>query len=141
MKQQSIMLNANCQLIQCTHITDLLSNLRRLLDSMNIKVFIAMRNVSCSQMVQNTSPSLYTNEKCKSNFNNNSSKVYLMFSSESVINKIVYTSDSALTICGPQFQRTSLIAYSYFCLLYKCFSFMRRTLLCCHHCFKFSGND
>ena len=88
MKQQSIMLNANCQLIQCTHITDLLSNLRRLLDSMNIKVFIAMRNVSCSQMVQNTSPSLYTNEKCKSNFNNNSSKVYLMFSSESVINKI-----------------------------------------------------
>ena len=141
MKQQSIMLNANCQLIQCTHITDLLSNLRRLLDSMNIKVFIAMRNVSCSQMVQNTSPSLYTNEKCKSNFNNNSSKVYLMFSSESVINKIVYTSDSALTICGPEFQRTSLIAYSYFCLLYKCFSFMRRTLLCCHHCFKFSGND
>ena len=60
MKQQSIMLNANCQLIQCTHITDLLSNLRRLSDSMNIKVFIAMRNVSCSQMVQNTRPSLYT---------------------------------------------------------------------------------
>ena len=55
MKQQSIMLNANCQLIQCTHITDLLSNLKILLDSMNIKVFIAMRNVSCSQMVQNTS--------------------------------------------------------------------------------------
>ena len=87
---------------------------------MNIKVFIAMRNVSCSQMVQNTRPSLYTNEKCKSNFNNNSSKVFLMFSSESVINKIVYTSDSALTICGPEFQRTSIIAYSCFCLLYKC---------------------
>ena len=29
----------------------------------------------------------------------------------------------------------------YFCLLYKCFSFVRHTLLCCHHCFKFSGND
>ena len=53
-----------------------------------------------------------------------------MFSSESVINKIVYTSDSALTICGLEFQRTSLIAYSYFCLLYKFFSFMRRTWLC-----------
>ena len=38
-KQQSIMLNANCQLIQCTHITDLLSNLKGLLDSMIIKYF------------------------------------------------------------------------------------------------------
>ena len=38
-KQQSIMLNANCQLIQCTHITDLLSNLKELLDSMIIKYF------------------------------------------------------------------------------------------------------
>ena len=33
-KQQSIMLNANCQLIQCTHITGLLSNLKELLYSM-----------------------------------------------------------------------------------------------------------
>ena len=40
MKQQSIMLNANCQLIQCAHITDLLSNLKGLLNSMIIKVFI-----------------------------------------------------------------------------------------------------
>ena len=34
-----------------------------------------------------------------------------------------------ITICGPEFQRTSVIAYSCFCLLYKCFSFMRRTRL------------
>ena len=53
MKQQSIMLNANCQLIQCIHITDLLSNLKGLLDSMLKKVFIVMQNVSCSQMCQN----------------------------------------------------------------------------------------
>ena len=53
MKQQSIILNANCQLIQCTHITDLQSNLKGLLDSMIIKVFIVMQNVSCSQMCQN----------------------------------------------------------------------------------------
>ena len=46
-----------------------------------------------------------------------------------------------ITICGPEFQRTYVIAYSYFCLLYKCFSFVRRTLLCCHYCFKFSEND
>ena len=52
MNQQSIMLNGNCQLIQCTHITDLLSNLKGLLDSMIIKVFIVMQNVSCSQMCQ-----------------------------------------------------------------------------------------
>ena len=39
MKQQSIMLNANCQLIQCIHITDLLSNLKGLLDFMIIKSF------------------------------------------------------------------------------------------------------
>ena len=39
MNQQSIMLNGNCQLIQCTHITDLLSNLKGLLDSMIIKYF------------------------------------------------------------------------------------------------------
>ena len=38
-KQQSIMLNANFQLIQCTHTTDLLSNLKGLLHSMVIKVF------------------------------------------------------------------------------------------------------
>ena len=50
MKQQSIMLNPNCRLIQRTHITDLLSNL---LDSMVIKVFTVMQNVSCSQMCQN----------------------------------------------------------------------------------------
>ena len=39
MKQQSIMLNGNCQLIQCTHNTDLLSNLKGLLDSMIIRYF------------------------------------------------------------------------------------------------------
>ena len=49
--------------------------------------------------------------------------------------KLFYTS-----ICGPEFQRTSVIAYSCFCLLYKCFSFIRRTLLGWHHYFKFSGN-
>ena len=53
MNQQSIMLNGNCQLIQCTHITDLLSNLKGLLDSMIIKVFIVMQNVLCPQMCQN----------------------------------------------------------------------------------------
>ena len=53
MKQQSIKLNANCQLIQCTHITDLLSNLKGLLHSMIIKIFIVMQNVSCSQRCQN----------------------------------------------------------------------------------------
>ena len=52
-KQSSILLNANCQLIQCIHITDLLSNLKGLLDSMLKKVFIVMQNVSCSQMCQN----------------------------------------------------------------------------------------
>ena len=46
-----------------------------------------------------------------------------------------------MTICGPEFQRTSVIAYSCFCLSYKCFFIMRRTLLCWHHCFKFNGND
>ena len=45
MKQQSIVLNANSQLIQCTHTTDLLSNLRGLLHSMVIKVFIAMQGI------------------------------------------------------------------------------------------------
>ena len=39
MKQQSVMLNAKCQFIHCTHITDLLSNLKELLDSMIIKYF------------------------------------------------------------------------------------------------------
>ena len=53
MNQLSVMLNGNCQLIQCTLITDLLSNLKGLLDSMIIKVFIVMQNVSCSQMCQN----------------------------------------------------------------------------------------
>ena len=52
----------------------------------------------------------------------------------------LYTSE-CVTICGPEFQRTSVIAYSCFCLLYKCFSSMRSTLLCWHHFFKFSGND
>ena len=42
MKQQSTMLNANCQLIQCTLISDLLSNLKGLLDSMIINAFIVM---------------------------------------------------------------------------------------------------
>ena len=53
MNQLSVMLNGNCQLIQCTHITDLLSNLKGLLDSMIIKVFIVIQNVSCSKMCQN----------------------------------------------------------------------------------------
>ena len=39
MKQQPIMLNANCKLIQCTHITGLLSNLKGLLDSMTVFSF------------------------------------------------------------------------------------------------------
>ena len=59
----------------------------------------------------------------------------------SAINKIVLYFGQCITICGPEFQRTSVIAYSYFCLLYKCFSFVRRTLLCWHHCLKFRGND
>ena len=58
MKQHSIMLNANCQLIQCTHIADLLPNLKGLLDSMIIKVFIVMQNVSCSQTCQNHQTSI-----------------------------------------------------------------------------------
>ena len=91
--------------------------------------------------MQNTSPSLYTNEKCKLRFNSNSSKVYLLFFCLSAINKIVLYFGQCITICGPEFQRTSVITYSYFCLLYKCFSFVRCTLLCCHYCFKFSGND
>ena len=44
MKQESIKLNANCQLILCTHITDFLSSLKGLLDSMIIKVLIVMQN-------------------------------------------------------------------------------------------------
>ena len=40
-------------------------------------------------LVQNTSPSLYTNKKCKSHCNNNSSRVYLLFFSKSTIYKIV----------------------------------------------------
>ena len=51
-KQQSIMLNGDCQLIQCTDVTDLLSNLKGL-DSMIINIFIVMQNVSCSLMCQN----------------------------------------------------------------------------------------
>ena len=46
MKQHSIMFNVNCQLIQFTHITDLLSNLKGLLDYMIIEVFIVMQNVT-----------------------------------------------------------------------------------------------
>ena len=53
MNQLSVMLNGNCQLIQCTHITDLLSNLKGLLDSMIVKVFVVMQNVLCPQMCQN----------------------------------------------------------------------------------------
>ena len=53
MKQQSIKLDANCQLIQRTHITDLVSNLEGPLDSMIIKVFMVTQNISCSQMCQN----------------------------------------------------------------------------------------
>ena len=45
------------------------------------------------------------------------------------------------TIFGPEYQCTLVIVYSCFCLLYKCFSLMRRTWLCRHHCFKFSGSD
>ena len=52
MKQQPITLKANFQLIKCTHITDLLSNLKEPLDFMFIEVFIVMQNVSCSQMCQ-----------------------------------------------------------------------------------------
>lgn len=40
----------NCQLIQCTHITDLLSNFQGLVDFMIIKVFIVMQNASSPQM-------------------------------------------------------------------------------------------
>ena len=52
MKQQSFILNTNCQLIQCTHITDLLSNLHGLLAAIIIKVIIAIQNVLCPQMCQ-----------------------------------------------------------------------------------------
>ena len=38
-EQQSITLNAIWQLIKCTHITDLLANLKGLLDSMIIKSY------------------------------------------------------------------------------------------------------
>ena len=92
-------------------------------------------------LVQNTSPSLCTNEKCKLHFNNNSSKVYMLFLSESAVNKIVLYFGQCITICGPEFQHTSVIAYGCFCLSYRCFSFMKRTWFCWHHCFKFSGND
>ena len=44
MKQESIKLNANCQLNLRTHITDFLSSLKGLLDSMIIKVLIVMQN-------------------------------------------------------------------------------------------------
>ena len=70
-------------------------------------------------LVQNTSPSLYTNEKCKSNLNNNSSKVYLLFFSDSAINKIVLYFGQCIAICGPEFQRTSVITYSSFCLVFS----------------------
>ena len=47
-------------------------------------------------LLQNTSPSLYTSEKCKLHFNNNSSKVYMLFFSVcQVSTKLFYTSDSA----------------------------------------------
>ena len=52
--QQSVMLNGNCQLIQCTHSTDLLSNFKGLLNSMIKNIFFVMQiNVSCSLMCQN----------------------------------------------------------------------------------------
>ena len=92
-------------------------------------------------LVQNTSLSLCANEKCKLHFNNNSSKVYMLFFSESAVKKIILYFGQCITICGPEFQHTSVIAYSCFCLSYRCFSFMKRTWLCWHHCFKFSGND
>ena len=44
MNQLLVMLNGNCQLIQCTHITDLLSNLKGLLDSMIKKYFYCDAN-------------------------------------------------------------------------------------------------
>ena len=47
------MLNENCKLIQSTLIRDLSYNLKGLLDSMIIKVFIVMQNVVCPQMCQN----------------------------------------------------------------------------------------
>ena len=54
MNQQSVMLNGNCQLIQCTHSTDLLSNFKGLLNSMIKNIFFVMQiNVSCSLMCQN----------------------------------------------------------------------------------------
>ena len=68
--------------------------------------------------MQNTSPSLYTNETCKSNLNNNSSKVYLLFFSDSAINKIVLYFGQCIAICGPEFQRTSVITYFCFYLLF-----------------------
>ena len=47
-------------------------------------------------LVQNTSPSLYTSEKCKLHFNNNSSKVYMLFFSDCQLStKLFYTSESA----------------------------------------------
>ena len=44
MNQLSVMLNENCQLIQCTHITNWLSNLKGLLDSMIKKYFYCDAN-------------------------------------------------------------------------------------------------
>ena len=48
MKQQSIMLNANFQLIQSTFITDLLSNLKGL-----NSILMKMNSILCPQMCQN----------------------------------------------------------------------------------------
>ena len=47
------MINVTCQLIQCTLITDLLSNLKGLLDSMIIEVLIVIQNVLSPLMYQN----------------------------------------------------------------------------------------
>ena len=44
MNQLSVMLNGNCQLIQCTHIPDLLSNRKGILDSMIKKYFYCDAN-------------------------------------------------------------------------------------------------
>ena len=47
------MINVTCQLVQCTLITDLLSNLKGLLASMIIEVLIVIQNVLCQLMYQN----------------------------------------------------------------------------------------
>ena len=66
--KQSIMLIANCQLILCTHVTDLLSNLKGLLDSMTIKVFVVMQMSHvhrCAKIIKHSSAvPCYTTSIC-----------------------------------------------------------------------------